>query len=151
MSGLEGVDKLNRRLTAIGDTRGLLRDLQLAAVAKAKHLVPRKTGLLGRSIGPGSLGPTTAVIHARTRYAAFVEFGTKAHVIRPKRRRALAWAATAGGARLSGRARTGAALRFATKVNHPGTKAQPFLMPGAKHAIKVAGVDGIVEKWNSAA
>lgn len=152
MSGkLEGLDKLNRRLDAVADTKGFLRDIQLAAVAQAKHLVPRKTGNLARSIGPGSLGPTAAIVHARAGYAAYVELGTKPHIIRPKTKRVLAWAATAGGRRLSGRPRSGAAMRFAKKVNHPGTKPKPYLMPGARYALKKAGVQRFIEKWNKAA
>ena len=151
MSRLDGLDKLNRRLDAIANTRGLLREIQLRAVAEANYLVPRKTGHLGRSISPAGLTDTHAIVKATAGYAAFVELGTKPHVIRPRNKRALAWAATAGGRRLSGRARTGATMRFAKKVNHPGTKPQPYLLPGARLALKKAGVGTIIEKWNSAA
>jgi hypothetical protein len=40
---------------------------------------------------------------------------------------------------------------FARQVNHPGTKAQPYLMPGAKKAIDEAGIDSIITAWNEAA
>ena len=63
----------------------------------------------------------------------------------------LAWPASAGGRRLSGRARTGAAMRFARKVNHPGTKAQPFLVPGAVAALRAVGIESIIRGWNEAA
>jgi hypothetical protein len=151
MSSLEGLDKLNRQLDAIGDTSGVLRTIQLAAVAEAKRLVPRQTGTLARSIGPGSLTPAFAIVQARAGYAAYVELGTKPHVIRPKRKRVLAWAATAGGSRLSGRPRKGATMRFAKVVHHPGTKPNPYLLPGARFALRKAGVLDIIEKWNRAA
>jgi hypothetical protein len=58
------------------------------------------------------------------------------------------------GKRLSGRNRTGkgAGSRiFAAKVNHPGTKAQPFLLPGAVEAVRQVGVQPIIKAWNDAA
>ena len=48
--------------------------------------------------------------------ALFREEGTRAHVIRPVRAKALRWMTPAGPA-------------FATKVNHPGQRAQPWLEP----------------------
>lgn len=153
MSSLEGIDKLNRRLKAIQDTRGLLRQVQIDAVAEAKKIVPRKTSHLGRSISPGSYGNDFAIVQATAGYAAYVELGTRPHVIRPKRKKALAW--SAGGTRLSGRptraARRGGAMAFARKVNHPGTKPQPYLVPGAKAALNKVGVRRIIESWNRAA
>lgn len=152
MSGqLIGGDKLNRRLEAIKTGRPLLRELQLSAVAEAKALVPRKTGHLARSIGPGAVGATFALVEARTNYAAFVEFGTRPHVIRPRNKRVLAWPA-AGQARLSGRVKTGGRVIFAKRVNHPGTKAEPYLVPGAKAALTKGGFRNIIiEQWNKAA
>ncbi len=151
MSGeLVGADKLRRRLKAIGDTRPLLRTIQLDAVAEAKKRVPRRTGHLARSIGPGSLTGSSAIVHARTNYAPIVELGSRPHVIKPKNKRVLAW--PAGGTRLSGRARTGSGRRiFARIVHHPGTKPQPFLVPGAIAALGRAGIKSIVKRWNDAA
>lgn len=153
MSSLEGLDKLNRRLNAIAKPRDLLRTVQLDAVAEAKKLVPRKTGNLGRSIGPGGLGNTFAIVHATAGYAAFVELGTKPHVIRPRNRSVLAW--STAGTRLSGRptaaARRSGSMAFARKVNHPGTKPQPYLIPAAKTALGRVGVRQIIETWNQAA
>jgi hypothetical protein len=148
---LDGLPQLNRRLKAIGMTEGLLKSIQLQAVREAKELVPRKTGYLARSIGPGSLTRSFAIVHANAGYAAFVELGTRPHVIRPKRKRVLSWPA-AGSARLSGRTRNGGTRVFARRVNHPGTKAQPFLVPGARKALSGAGFKNIVTRqWNEAA
>jgi hypothetical protein len=148
---LDGLPQLNRRLKAIGMTSGILKSIQLQAVREAKTLVPRKTGYLGRSIGPGSLTRSFAIVHANAGYAAYVELGTKPHIIRPRNKRVLSWPA-AGSARLSGRVRSGGSRVFARRVNHPGTKAQPFLVPGARKALAGAGFRNIITRqWNEAA
>lgn len=153
MSSLEGLPALNRRLKAISEGRDILRTVQLDAVAEAKKLVPRKTGNLGRTIGPGGLGNDFAIVHATAGYAAYVELGTKPHVIRPRNKRVLAW--STGGTRLSGRptasARRSGKMAFARKVNHPGTKPHPYLVPAAKIALGRVGVRRIIEQWNRAA
>ena len=150
---ITGDDDLIKRLKAIGEPRPLLRQLQLAAVAEAKALVPRQTGHLARSIVPGSISGTSALVEARTPYAGYVEFGTAAHTIRPRKAATLAWPANASGRRLSGRRRTNSGrLIFAKQVRHPGTKAQPYLVPGAKAALLRGGFrDIVVRRWNRAA
>lgn len=42
-------------------------------------------------------------------------------------------------------------MRFARIVHHPGTAAQPFLVPAAKTALRLLGVRQIIERWNRAA
>ena len=40
---------------------------------------------------------------------------------------------------------------FATKVHHPGSKAYPYMKPGAEKAIESAGLaERIVARWNEA-
>jgi hypothetical protein len=154
MATVVGIKALKRRLDAIGDTKSSLRALQVVTISEAKARVPRKTGHLAGSIVAGRVTDDYAVVNARTPYAAAVEFGSKAHEIVPKRARALAWPASPAGRRLSGRRRTNSGrLIFATKVDHPGTKAQPYLIPGAKAAISKAGgfKDAIIARWNGAA
>lgn len=153
MSGrLEGGKELQRRLKALQDTEPILRQIQITAVREAKDRVPRKTGFLARSIHPGTLGRTFAIVEASAPYAAFVELGTRAHVIRPRNASVLAWPASSSGRRLSGRRRTNAGpLIFAKLVHHPGTKPFPYLLPGAIAAVKRAGIDPIVQAWNRAA
>lgn len=151
---MRGSRQLQARLKAVGDTSGLLRGIQLETVAGAKARVPRKTGFLGRSILPGPVSETRAIVYVNASYAAAVELGSKPHVIVPKRARVLAWPSASGSRRLSGRARTGTSsgdMTFAAKVNHPGTKPQPYVMPAAEEALRKAGVDGIVKSWNEAA
>ncbi len=84
---------------------------------EARRRAPVDTGRLRSSIvsraegGGRSLG---YVVGSNVNYAAAVEYGTAPHVIKPKYKQALYW--------------PGAAHPVA-QVNHPGTKAQPFLRP----------------------
>lgn len=80
------------------------------------------------------IGPTTD-------YAAYVEYGTKPHEIRPKNKKAL-------------RFRMGNTLVFAKKVNHPGTKAQPFVRPAFDAWVDTLGemaVQANVKRFKQAA
>ena len=73
-----------------------------------------KTGHLRRSISV-NMGNLEATIHtSNVKYAVMVEKGTKAHVIRPKNKKALYWKG---------------ATHPVKKVNHPGSKAKPYLIP----------------------
>ena len=136
------------RLEAMGETNVEMRTVQLGAIREAKLLVHRKTGHLGRSIVPGRVTKTSAVIEARTPYAASVEFGSKPHIIKPRNRKALAWGGTR---RLTGTLAKGSKpTHFATIVHHPGSKPYPYLIPGAKKAWADLK-DIIVSLWNRAA
>lgn len=152
----------------------LLRKAALGTVAAGKRTVPRRTGNLGRSIHVGNIGAETAEIIVSAGYAAFVEFGTRPHEIRPKNRKVLAWGATAGGRRLSG-SMTAAARRgslglggkggiqmvgaagpssgpviFARVVHHPGTSPNPFMERALQSALEAGGLtDIIIGAWNA--
>lgn len=84
---------------------------------EARRRAPVDTGRLRSSIvsraegGGRSLG---YVVGSNVNYAADVEYGTAPHVIKPRYKQALYW--------------PGAAHPVAS-VNHPGTRAQPFLRP----------------------
>ena len=82
-----------------------------------KNLASNKsvvTGHLRRSIAT-KMGDLEATIHtSNVKYAVIVEKGSKAHVIRPKNKKALYWEG---------------AKRPVKLVNHPGSKAKPFLIP----------------------
>lgn len=171
---LEGASALRARLGALQHLSGresqIVSRWQLATIREAKILVPRKTGNLGRSIhflrGETGGGPT-GVVYASANYAAYVEFGTRAHNITPRAKKALRWASGAGATRLSGspRGRYDASHKpvsalaksigfsFAKRVHHPGTSPHPFLAPAAKFALQQVGAGGqiFVEAWNSAA
>lgn len=84
---------------------------------RARALAPVDTGRLRASLrirrtltwrGPG------ATIGTDVNYAAFVHDGTAPHVIRPKRKKALKF-------------KMGSRTVIVAKVNHPGTRANPFL------------------------
>jgi hypothetical protein len=145
-----GDKQLIRRLEAIKHGRPILADIQIRAVKEAKERVARATGHTARTIAPGNLTDSFAIVQAAGA-AVFLEGGTKPHDIPKSGRKLLSWTT---GKRLSGRARTGkgAGSRiFAMKVHHPGTKAQPFLLPGAVEAVKQVGIEPIIKAWNDAA
>lgn len=150
---LTGGRQLRARLKAMGDTKLILREVGLASVAEAKRLVPRRTANLARTIRLASVTDTSVTIAAggqnNVGYAAAVEFGTKRRVIVPRKAKVLAW----GGARtLGGRLRKGAKpTNFARRVNHPGTRAQPYLLPGLVAGLRRLGLDAIVAAWNKGA
>lgn len=160
MSALQGYEQLRRRLVAISGAQGssqVMRMLGLAAVREQKLLVHRKTGTTGRTIRVGTVTPTSVTTIAGGA-AAFLEDGTRPHLITPKAAMALRFAAPGVGVTLAGRVRTGEARRlgkgafvFAKVVHHPGTRPYPFLLPGAKLAVQKSGLtDAIVERWNQA-
>lgn len=137
---IKGLKELHRRLDALDDLGPLMRDIALSAVAEEKRLSPVKTGNLRRSINVGRVTDRSAEVIARAEYAAYVEFGTKPHEIRPRNRRALSW-----------KGRGGKAV-FAKYVRHPGTRAQPFMIPGAQKALEGTNLrERIYNLWNRAA
>jgi hypothetical protein len=154
---LEGYSQLQARLTAIGQTQDTMRQVGLATVAEAKRTVAHKTRTTSRTIRLASFSADSARVTAGGA-AVFLEDGTRPHVIRPRKAKALRWPAKGTPVTLGGRARTGAvrslgrgAFAFAKIVHHPGTKAQPFLIPAARKAMSTFGLAGIVARWNAAA
>jgi hypothetical protein len=137
---LQGGRQLRARLDAIGDIGDLLRPTALRGVAEAKKLAPVRTGNLRRTIHIGRVSLDSAEVVASAKYARPVEFGAKAHLIRPRNRKAL-------------RFKVGGRTVFTRLVHHPGNKARPFLIPGVRKAISAAGGlrDRIVANWNAAA
>lgn len=134
----KGIRGLRNRLDAIEDLGPFMRDLALVAVEEQKRRSPVKTGNLRRSINVGRITARSAETIARANYAAYVELGTQPHEIRPRVRRALRWKVQGG-------------YRFATRVQHPGTRAQPFMVPGARAAIQSARIaERIYDLWNRA-
>lgn len=155
MTEIIGISQLEARLARLASpslATGITGRLGLSTVREAKILVPRKTGNLGRSIHVASTTATTSIVAASAQYAPYVEYGTRPHIITPKAKKALAWASGAAGGqfrRLSGAARVGAPMIFARIVHHPGTRAQPFLIEGAKVAVSKSDLkDVVVEAWN---
>lgn len=84
---------------------------------RAKILTPVNTGRLRSSERlTFNLGGNRQSFRVSTNvdYAAYVHDGTRPHVIRPNRRQALKF-------------RIGGRTVYAKYVNHPGTRARPFL------------------------
>lgn len=67
----------------------------------------------------------------RAPHAVFVHWGTKPHVIKPKKRKALRWS-------------SGGEFAFAKRVNHPGYIGDPYLVLAARDAIR--NFDSIVQQ-----
>ena len=78
------------------------------------------TGHLRRSIST-KMGDMEATIHtSNLKYAPMVEFGTRPHIIRAKNKKALYWKGAAHPVK---------------QVNHPGSKAKPYLIPAFEKEI----------------
>lgn len=95
---------------------------------EAKKVAPYKTGNLKKDIGVISVNDKSVTIGNTTlaSYAKFVHYGTKPHIIKAKKAKALA-------NKKSG-------LVFGKKVNHPGTKANPYLKNAFENYIKSGGL-----------
>lgn len=102
----------------------LLKNTGMKIEARAKdNLTNNKsvdTGHLRRGIGNFRRGMTVTVHTSNIKYAVMVEKGTKAHIIKPKDKKALYWKG---------------ATHPVKKVNHPGSKAKPYLIPAFEKEI----------------
>jgi hypothetical protein len=108
-----------------GQVNRYTRGLAGRVATKARQIVPVKTGTLRGSIrveqNRSTLGRYESGygVLAAAKYARFVHDGTKPHTIVPVRATVLAF-------------NVGGATVFTRLVNHPGTKAQPFLLDAAR-------------------
>lgn len=107
---------LNRTLTGARREKG--DPIARRVVNRAKVLAPVDTGRLRASIRMESRRTftfkTVWTIGSDVEYAPYVNDGTRPHVIRPRTKKAL-------------RFKVGNQIVFATVVNHPGTRPNPFL------------------------
>lgn len=96
-----------------------VKDSALIIWAKSAQEAPRKTGKLKMSIKPffKRLTQLEARIAPTVDYAIYVHEGTRAHEIRPKNAKVLAF-------------KIGGRMVFTKKVNHPGTKPNRFMKRG---------------------
>lgn len=104
-------------------------------IRSGRSFMPR-TGQLEQSINwrPTERG---ALVFAGAEHAPYMEYGTRAHVIRPKPgRKALRWFPAGGG------------VAFGRKVNHPGTPALPFFfadLEGRKGRLLASAREAVAE------
>lgn len=87
--------------------------------------VPVRTGRLKQSIAI-KVETDRVIIGPNTEYAAYVEFGTKPHVIEAKKGKALAFMGPNGRV-------------FVKKVNHPGTRPHPYVRPAFEDWVDTLG------------
>ena len=120
---IKGLDELIRDAKKVGgDMTNKLREAMVASTTgiqnDAKAINPssfkNQTGTLRRSIQKRVEGAHRGVVFTDEKYAPYVEFGTRPHVITPKNRKMLAF-------------RVGGRLVFAKRVNHPGTRAYNYM------------------------
>lgn len=136
---LQGGRELKDRLKALrGVFKPMGRDWADAVAAEARRRVPFRSGNLRRSIRRKNATQRKATVVAH--YSAFfVDAGTKAHVIRPKRARGLIF--EAGGRTI-----------FAKKVDHPRVRARPFRASAAREGLRDRDVSGaLLNAWNEGA
>ena len=78
------------------------------------------TGHLRRGIANFRRRMTVTIHTSNIKYAVMVEKGTRAHIIKPKSKKALYWKG---------------ATHPVKQVNHPGSKAKPYLIPAFEKEI----------------
>jgi Bacteriophage HK97-gp10, putative tail-component len=112
------LDRGDLRRAIRGASRSELREAGRQTVNRAKVLAPVDTGRLRASIRGELQGFFTLrpkfVIGTNVDYAEMVHDGTRPHIIRPRRARALRFV-------VNGR------VVYAKVVHHPGTRPRPFL------------------------
>ena len=97
-----------------GNVQKVLNNTGFKIETKAKGNVPVDTGHLRHGITT-NVGNMEVTVHtSNIKYARLVEEGTRPHTIRAKNKKALYWKG---------------AKHPVKSVNHPGSKAKPYLIP----------------------
>lgn len=136
---LRGTSQLRARLKAIRLAfKPIGRSWADEYVHVARPMVPEKTGRLRRSLRRRNATQKRATVVAH--YTAFfVDAGTVAHPIAPRKAGRLSW-------------QDGGRTIFARRVLHPGTRARPFRVRAAHEALRRKPMAGqLIEQWNRAA
>jgi hypothetical protein len=136
---LKGGPQLRARLKALKQAfKPIGRKWGDHTVEGAKRRVPVRTGKLKQSIRVRHNSMKRTTVGAMY-YGIFIEKGTKAHSIKPKKARSLVFQGRHG-------------TIFAKKVNHPRVGARPFAAPAAREALQANPMaEAIIEEWNRAA
>ena len=103
---------------------GIANDL----VQELAQRVPVDTGMLKTSIRYRVNGENIDIVMAK--HGLYVEFGTPPHIIKAKDAKALHWKSNGKDV-------------FATQVNHPGTRPQPFIRPTIRSRLKQIVIDNV--------
>ena len=125
-------DKHNKQLEQVVKKAGEdVRDIAKDNISKNQSYL---TGALSNSI-TSKHNALKATVTVGKDYGVFVEEGTRAHIIKPKNKSFL-------------RFYIGGNPVFAKKVNHPGTKAKPFLEPALKEVEEsfISNIKEVLEK-----
>lgn len=114
-------DKLHREVST-GNARAVRVTAEYAE-RQAKSRAPKKTGALQEGVKTLDVRRTTnqssASVVSTAPHTEFVVADTEPHQIRARRKKSLHWI-------------SGGKSHFAQSVNHPGTKAQPFMLEAAR-------------------
>ena len=119
---VEGLKELKKTLERILDhLRNILEDLTKETYEKAVQYAPVRTGFLRRNIIWRVEGLTGRVV-SQAPYSAFIEYGTRQHMIFPRRARVL-------------RFEVGGRVVFARYARHPGTRSQFYMRRALQDAL----------------
>ena len=136
---VSGTKQLNARLKAIRQTfKPAGKEWAEETVNQMRSRVPQKSGRLHRSFRVKNATQRKATV-AGHYTAFFVDKGTVAHVIKPRKSPSLIF-------RVEGR------TIFTKKVNHPRTRAQPFRERASHEALRRRPMAAtLIKLWNRAA
>jgi len=136
---VSGTKQLNARLKAIRQTfKPAGKEWAEETVNQMRSRVPQKSGRLHRSFRVKNATQRKATV-AGHYTAFFVDKGTVAHVIKPRKSPNLIF-------RVEGR------TIFTKKVNHPRTRAQPFRERASQEALRRRPMAAtLIKLWNRAA
>lgn len=136
---LLGAKELRSRMDAVRDVfQPVARRWAEDTVDLARTRVPAATGKTRASIRVRSATRRRAVV-AVSYVGRFIEGGTKAHTIQPRKTKALKF--TAGGQTV-----------FARKAERRAQRARPFLAPSATQALDESPLgEELVAAWNAGA
>ena len=128
ITGDEKVRSMLQRIDEIGKTRALaLTAVEIERYVEGEVDKHTKTGALFQSVFSRKQSDGSFLVGndlQRAPHAVFVHWGTKAHEIRPTKKKALRWA-------------SGGEFFFAKLVHHPGNKADPWVKRAAALAPKI--------------
>lgn len=143
---LKGGPELRARLRAIKQSfKPIGKNWATDTAAHARGHVPKKTGRLARSIRVRNASQKRATVVGHFT-ANFVDAGTKAHDIRPKKARTLAFAGA-----VQGPGSPGGRTIFSKRVHHPRTRPQRFKRAAALYGLQKNPMAlEVIRQWNEA-